>query len=137
MPNKETHRAFNQLLNTFLEINNKEEELAQDGTSSIKLVPIFLYNDTDKKLKVEFKIGNKQLTKINNLPDFFERMLNREKYKYNNVLEFIHEENAFEEQSRPLLKFLLKYRVTLAIYSHNRQRGLYLRGENNHRLIYS
>ena len=62
MPNKETHRAFNQLLNTFLEINNKEEELAQDGTSSIKLVPIFLYNDTDKKLKVEFKIGNKQLT---------------------------------------------------------------------------
>lgn len=41
MPNKETHRAFNQLLNTFLEINNKEEELAQDGTSSIKLVPIF------------------------------------------------------------------------------------------------
>lgn len=109
MPNKETHRAFNQLLNTFLEINNKEEELAQDGTSSIKLVPIFLYNDTDKKLKVEFKIGNKQLTKINNLPDFFERMLNREKYKYNNVLEFIHEENAFEEQSRPLLKFLLKY----------------------------
>lgn len=109
MPNKETHRAFNQLLNTFLEINNKEEELAQDGTSGIKLVPIFLYNDTDKKLKVEFKIGNKQLTKINNLPDFFERMLNREKYKYNNVLEFIHEENAFEEQSRPLLKFLLKY----------------------------
>jgi len=109
MLNKETHRAFNQLLNTFLEINNKEEELAQDGTSSIKLVPIFLYNDTDKKLKVEFKIGNKQLTKINNLPDFFERMLNREKYKYNNVLEFIHEENAFEEQSRPLLKFLLKY----------------------------
>ena len=109
MPNKETHRAFNQLLNTFLEINNKEEELAQDGTSSIKLVPIFLYNDTDKKLKVEFKIGNEQLTKINNLPDFFERMINREKYKYNNVLEFIHEENAFEEQSRPLLKFLLKY----------------------------
>lgn len=109
MPNKETHRAFNQLLNTFLEINNKEEELAQDGTSGIKLVPIFLYNDTDKKLKVEFKIGNEQLTKINNLPDFFERMLNREKYKYNNVLEFIHEENAFEEQSRPLLKFLLKY----------------------------
>lgn len=109
MPNKETHRAFNQLLNTFLEINNKEEELAQDGTSSIKLVPIFLYNDTDKKLKVEFKIGNEQLTKINNLPDFFERMLNREKYKYNNVLEFIHEENAFKEQSRPLLKFLLKY----------------------------
>lgn len=113
MPNKETHRAFNQLLNTFLEINNKEEELAQDGTSSIKLVPIFLYNDTDKKLKVEFKIGNKQLTKINNLPDFFERMLNREKYKYNNVLEFIHEENAFEEQSRPLLKFLLKYAETI------------------------
>lgn len=109
MPNKETHRAFNQLLNIFLEINNKEEELAQDGTSGIKLVPIFLYNDTDKKLKVEFKIGNEQLTKINNLPDFFERMLNREKYKYNNVLEFIHEENAFEEQSRPLLKFLLKY----------------------------
>lgn len=109
MPNKETHIAFNQLLNTFLEINNKEEELAQDGTSGIKLVPIFLYNDTDKKLKVEFKIGNEQLTKINNLPDFFERMLNREKYKYNNVLEFIHEENAFEEQSRPLLKFLLKY----------------------------
>lgn len=49
--------------------------MAQDGTSSIKLVPIFLYNDTDKKLKVEFKIGNKQLTKINNLPDFLKECL--------------------------------------------------------------
>lgn len=138
MPNKETHRAFNQLLNTFLEINNKEEELAQDGTSSIKLVPIFLYNDTDKKLKVEFKIGNEQLTKINNLPDFFERMLNREKYKYNNVLEFIHEENAFEEQSRPLLKFLLKYAEIIKYTNEaNNNYGYYGRNFNVSNIIIS
>ncbi len=108
MSNKETHRAFNQLLNTFLEFNN-EEKSETGGTSNIKLVPIFLYSETDKKLKLEFKIGNEQLYKIANLPEFFEKMLNKEKYKYSSDLEFIHNEKAFEKKYIPLLKFLMKY----------------------------
>ncbi len=108
MSNKETHRAFNQLLNTFLELNNEEKSVT-GGTSNIKLVPIFLYSETDKKLKLEFKIGNEQLYKIANLPEFFEKMLNKEKYKYSSDLEFIHNEKAFEKKYIPLLKFLMKY----------------------------
>ena len=64
-------------------MNKKDKQTIESGTSNIKLVPIFLYTDTDKKLKLEFKIGNKQLYKILNLPEFFDRMLNEEEYKYN------------------------------------------------------
>ena len=60
-------------------------------------------------IKVEFKIGNKKMYKIKNLADFYTRMLNKENYKYGQKLEFIHTKEAFAEESRPLLNFILKY----------------------------
>ena len=36
-------------------------------------------------------------------------MLNKENFKYGAKLEFVHQEEAFEEDSIPLLKYILKY----------------------------
>lgn len=138
MSNKETHRAFNQLLNTFLEVNKEEKQTIESGTSNIKLVPIFLYTDTDKKLKLEFKIGNKQLYKILNLPEFFDRMLNEEEYKYGNTLEFIHKEESFEDSAKPLLKFLMKYAEIIKYTNEaNNNYGYYGRNFNVSNIIIS
>ncbi|MGN1384842.1 MAG: DEAD/DEAH box helicase [Clostridia bacterium] len=138
MSNKETHRAFNQLLNTFLEVNKKDKQTIESGTSNIKLVPIFLYTDTDKKLKLEFKIGNKQLYKILNLPEFFDRMLNEEEYKYGNTLEFIHKEESFEDSAKPLLKFLMKYAEIIKYTNEaNNSYGYYGRNFNVSNIIIS
>lgn len=138
MSNKETHRAFNQLLNTFLEVNKKDKQTIESGTSNIKLVPIFLYTDTDKKLKLEFKIGNKQLYKILNLPEFFDRMLNEEEYKYGNTLEFIHKEESFEDSAKPLLKFLMKYAEIIKYTNEaNNNYGYYGRNFNVSNIIIS
>lgn len=138
MSNKETHRAFNQLLNTFLEVNKKDKQTRESGTSNIKLVPIFLYTDTDKKLKLEFKIGNKQLYKILNLPEFFDRMLNEEEYKYGNTLEFIHKEESFEDSAKPLLKFLMKYAEIIKYTNEaNNNYGYYGRNFNVSNIIIS
>ena len=47
--------------------------------------------------------------KIKDLADFYTRMTNNEFYKYGQKLEFVHNINNFEEESKDLLKFILKY----------------------------
>ena len=107
---KENHRVFKQLLNTFVnpqnsKIQTNEEEYAKD----VQIIPKIFYNEFTKQLRVEFKIGDKQFYKIKNLPEFYDKMLHKEIYKYGNKLNLIHQEQSFEEDSISILKFLLKY----------------------------
>lgn len=106
---KENHRVFKQLLSTFLE----SEDVAQNETESIskniRIVPKFFYDNFKKQLKVEFKIGEKQLYKIKNLPEFYDKMLHNETYQYGAKLNFIHSTESFEKESQEILSFLLKY----------------------------
>ena len=107
-----TFRNFKQIANSFYQeeiegISDEEDEIKQNGT--IKIEPIIYYEKFTGDIKVEFKIGNKKMYKIKNLADFYTRMLNKENYKYGQKLEFIHTKEAFEEKSRPLLNFILKY----------------------------
>ena len=46
--------------------------------------------------------------KIKNIPEFYERMIRKEKFKYGNKLEFIHKESNFIEEDRKLLEFILE-----------------------------
>jgi len=107
----ENYRVFKQLINSFYYVADVQEEKQVDmiGTHSLKIEPRIIYNSFQKNLKVEFKIGNKQLYKLKNLPEFYERMLKHENYRYGTKLEFIHQEEAFEEESIPLLHYVLKY----------------------------
>ena len=109
---KENHRVFKQLLNTFVSSQKNEtkaEENKEEYAQNVQIIPKIFYNEFTKQLKVEFKIGDKQLYKIKNLPEFYEKMLNKETYKYGNKLNLLHQEESFSQDSISILKFLLKY----------------------------
>ncbi len=110
--NQQDYRNFKQIVNIFYKeevegISDEEDEVKQKGT--IRIEPIIYYEKFSGDMKVEFKIGNKKMYKIKNLADFYTRMLNKEIYKYGQKLEFIHTRDAFTEESKPLLDFILKY----------------------------
>ncbi len=108
--NISNYKTFNQLIKTFRNISNQiEEETVKTESKKIKIEPKIIYNKLSNTLKIEIKIGEGQLYKIKSLPEFYERFLNREKYKYGSKLEFIHTKEAFEENSRELLDYILKY----------------------------
>ena len=106
------HQIFKQLIHIFYNQPKEESEsrkLTIAQTKSIKLEPKLIYGTYQDHFKVQFKIGDKQLYKIKNLPQFFDCMLKNENYRYGTKLEFVHNESAFNEESIPLLKFVLKY----------------------------
>ena len=107
------YRNFRQIVNTFYaeEIDNIDsaETLEIKNKGKIKLEPKIIYDKFSSDMKVEFKIGNKKMYKIKDLSEFYTRMLERKEYKYGEKLEFVHTRESFEEDSKPLLDFLLKY----------------------------
>ncbi len=106
---KENHRVFKQLLNNFMQSEQSSKFEEENISKNIKIVPKFFYDNFKKQLKVEFRIGEKQLYKLKNLPEFYEKMLNNEVYQYGAKLNFIHTTESFEKESQEILSFLLKY----------------------------
>lgn len=106
---KENHRVFKQLLSSFMQEDYEKREEAVEYAQNIKIVPKIYYDDFNKKMKIEFKIGDKQLYKIKNLPDFYTKMLHQEPYQYGSKLNLIHQKESFSEETFPILDFMLKY----------------------------
>ena len=109
---KEDYRSFKQMVNTFYsetveDIENISDINKKRGT--IKIEPQIYYDKFAGDMKVEFKIGNKKMYKIKNLAEFYIRMIDKEFYRYGEKLQFIHTEDAFEEESKKLLDFIMKY----------------------------
>ena len=46
---------------------------------------------------------------IKDLSEFYTKMLEKKSHKYGEKLQFIHTKEMFEEESKPLLDFVLKY----------------------------
>ena len=106
------YKNFNQIVNTLYneEIENlDEEEIKIKDAGSVKIEPKIYFDKFSKEMKVEFRIGKNKMYRIKNLSDFYVRMLEKSFYKYGEKLQFIHTKEMFEEDSRPLLEFLLKY----------------------------
>ena len=105
------HRNFRQIVNVFFneEIENIEDETKIKVRGDIKLEPKIFYDKFVNQMQVEFRIGNKKMYKLKDLSEFYTRMMEKEFYKYGEKLEFLHTKDAFEESSKPLLEFLLKY----------------------------
>ena len=97
MAQEEKYRDFKQLIHTFYPAH-EQEEVAKNKIlpRSIKLEPKLIYNSYLKTLKLEIKIGDKQLYKIKNLPEFYDRMQKKEFYRYGAKLEFTHEEEFLQ-----------------------------------------
>lgn len=108
---EEKYRNFKQLINTFYPSHQEENEENKQKTllHSVKLEPKLIYNSYLKTLKLEIKIGDKQLYKLKNFPEFYDRMQKKENYRYGAKLEFVHEEEIFKQESIPLLNYILKY----------------------------
>jgi len=106
------YRNFKKIIHTFY---NEEIDSIQDkketekNKEAIKIEPKIIYDKFSGDMKIEFKIGTKKFYKIKNLAEFYTRMLNKEFYKYGDKLQFTHTIEMFEEESRPLLEFILKY----------------------------
>lgn len=107
------YRNFKQIVNTFyneeIEEINYDEEIILKNKGTIKLEPKVIYDKFSGDMKVEFKIGSKKMYKIKDLSEFYTRMLGNQFYKYGQNLEFVHTREAFEEDSKPLLDFILRY----------------------------
>ena len=120
--NKEEYKNFKQIVNIFYNeeiegINEDKEKIKKEGT--IKIEPRIFYDKFSGDMKIEFKIGNKKMYKIKNLSEFYTRMLNKEFYRYGEKLQFIHTKEAFENNSRQLLEFVMKYAEVIKYANSN------------------
>lgn len=110
--NKAKYRSFYQIVNELYNEDIEEKfdrKLQTVKVEKIKLEPKLIFDRFTKQLKLEVKIGNKKMYKIKNLSEFYDNMFYGKNYKYGAQLEFIHIKEAFEEESLPLLEFILKY----------------------------
>lgn len=107
------YRNFKQIVNTFyneeIEEINYDEEIILKNKGTIKLEPKVIYDKFSGDMKVEFKIGSKKMYKIKDLSEFYTRMLENQFYKYGQNFEFVHTREVFEEDSKPMLDFILRY----------------------------
>ncbi|NLC87624.1 MAG: DEAD/DEAH box helicase [Clostridiaceae bacterium] len=107
----ERYRNFKQLIHTFYPVHEQEkiENKQKNISNTIKIEPKLIYNSYLKTLKLEIKIGDKQLYKLKSFPEFYEHMQKKEYYRYGTKLEFLHSEDAFVKEDIPLLHYILKY----------------------------
>lgn len=105
------YKLFKQLVNTFYNdsIIQKDKELKKSKNKNIRIVPKLLIDKYNSNLKLEFQIGEQQLYKLKSLPEFYEKMLNGESCRYGLKLEFMHDPSFFEEDSLPMLNYIMKY----------------------------
>ena len=106
------YKNFKNIVNIFYNeelegIGESAEEIKNSGT--IKIEPKVFYDKFSGDMRVEFKIGDKKMYKIKNLAQFYTLMMNKEFYRYGEKLKFIHTEDAFEEDSKKTLEFIMKY----------------------------
>lgn len=105
------YKLFQQLVNEFYydHSQNSENNITNSKNKNIKILPKLIIDKYNSNLKLEFKIGEQQLYKLKSLPEFYEHMLNCENYKYGLKLEFVHDRKFFDEDSIPVLNYIMKY----------------------------
>lgn len=109
---EDNYRSFKQMVNIFYNeaidgIQETEETIQKAG--NIRIEPKVFYDKFSGDMKIEFKIGNKKMYKIKNLAEFYTRMIDQEFFRYGEKLQFIHRKEMFEEESKNLLDFIMKY----------------------------
>ena len=109
--NLNDYKIFKQLVNEFYNdsANDDEQKIGKSKNKNIKIIPTLLIDKYNSNLKLEFRIGEQQLYKLKSLPEFYEKMLNNENYKYGLKLEFVHNKAFFDENSLPILDYIMKY----------------------------
>ena len=109
--NQNKYRVYNQIINSFYSELNQEDVGANSKKvrQQVKIVPEIIYNNQNKKMKIEFKLGTDQFYRIKNLIEFYDRMMKQETFKYGTKLEFRHIKENFATEDEQTLEFLMKY----------------------------
>ena len=107
--NEDQYKIFKQVVHAFYQNEAEKTKEANSKVNNLIIEPKLIYDTFHKTLKAEFRIGTTQFYKIKNLPEFFERMLNNEEYKYGSKLTFTHTKDVFKPEDLELLDFVLKY----------------------------
>ena len=98
-----TNPAIKKLLSD--QIKKKALLINQDSIyGHVKLLPIIVCNS--REMYVKFKIGLTHMYVLKDIFTFEENLKNNESFAYGKKLEFIHSEEAFDEESRPLVRFI-------------------------------
>ena len=117
------YNRFNEIVKTIY--NEELEQIDYDSMIEIKikklikLQPEIIYDRFSKEIKIEFKIGNNKMFRIKNLSEFYNRMVNKENYRYGDSVQFIHSKEYFDTDSQQILEFLMKYAELISITNSN------------------
>lgn len=103
--------VFNQIVNLLYkeEMNNLEKETIIANVDKVKIIPKIAFTRYYNELKLEFKIGSKQMYKIKNVSEFYENMIKKSVFKYGEKLKLEHSYDRFDEDSKDIVDFLVKY----------------------------
>jgi len=109
--NDEQYKIYKQMVHTFYHNSYAKEEAIQKEIleKNINIEPEIFYDSLKKSIKISFSIGEQHYYKLNNLMEFYDRMLNNAKYSYGTKLEFVHTKEVFSKSDLPLLEYILKY----------------------------
>lgn len=119
------YSEFKDVINTFYEdemkLIDEPEGIVEDSLdTNVNIVPKLVYDSYSNELSIEFKIGTKkQLYKLKDITDFYDKMINKKAYRYGAKLNFIHEETSFLEEAKPMLNFILKHAETIKYVNSN------------------
>ena len=120
MQKQKEYKRFKQLVNIYyneeLEIlDSSEEEIKEKDIASVDIEPTIIFDKFTGNMKIEFKIGKNRKYRIKDISEFYDRMMNKEYYRYGDKTHFTHRREMFNERSQKLLDFILKYGETLKI----------------------
>lgn len=123
------YKSFSNLINSFyneeLQEIKSNELIRLSEKDRIKIEAKIDYDKFSNGMKLEIKIGKGRMYKIKDLPEFYTRMVNNEYFKYGEKLEFVHTRENFEEGSKPLLDFILRYAEIMKYSNSSDKYGYY------------
>ena len=123
------YKSFTNLINSFyndeLDKMNSDNTLTLSDKDKIKIEPKIDYDKFTNEMKLEIKIGRNRMYKIKDLPEFYTKIANNEYVKYGENLEFLHNRENFEDSSKDLLDFILRYAEIMKYTNSNDKYGYY------------
>lgn len=86
---------------------NKKEVFKSKLNSDIEVIPYLKINEDE--VKIDYKIGNKKKYVIRNLTEFIENIEAGNDFEYGKNLKFVHDKEAFTEESLEMIEFISEY----------------------------
>ncbi len=118
------YKKFKQLVNIFYNeelgiLDKNDHELQEKDIGSVVIEPTIIFDKFTGNMKVEFRIGRARRYKIKDISEFYDKMINEESYSYGERPVYVRSREAFNEQSKKLLDFILKYGESIKIANPN------------------